>query len=83
MSRDWGVRAGIGNKEKNRPLRGSIDEFRIYNYALKPDEIKALVSACKATVQDAAATEAKDDVAQKSDDAPAPSGKFPSIDFHM
>jgi hypothetical protein len=71
LSRDWGVRAGIGNKEKNRPLRGSIDEFRIYNYALKPDEIKALVSACKATVQDA---EAKDDVvAQKSDDAPAPS----------
>jgi len=73
LSRDWGVRAGIGNKEKNRPLRGSIDEFRIYNYALKPDEIKALVSACKATVQDAAASEAKDDVAQKSDDAPAPS----------
>jgi len=73
LSRDWGVRAGIGNKEKNRPLRGSIDEFRIYNYALKPDEIKALVSACKATVQDASASEAKDDVAQKSDDAPAPS----------
>merc|ERR1712039_927153 len=61
LSRDWGVRAGIGNKEKNRPLRGSIDEF------------KALVSACKATVQDASASEAKDDVAQKSDDAPAPS----------
>ena len=76
LSRDWGVRAGIGNKEKNRPLRGSIDEFRIYNYALKPDEIKALVSACKATVQDASASEAKDDVAQKSDDAPAPSGRF-------
>jgi hypothetical protein len=72
LSRDWGVRAGIGNKEKNRPLRGSIDEFRIYNYALKPDEIKALVSACKATVQDAA-SESKDEVAQKSDDAPAPS----------
>ena len=48
MSRDWGVRAGIGNHEKNRALRGSIDEFRIYNYALKSDEIKALVSACKA-----------------------------------
>jgi len=73
LSRDWGVRAGIGNKEKNRPLRGSIDEFRIYNYALKPDEIKALVSACKATVQDAPASEAKDDVSQKSDDAPPPS----------
>lgn len=72
LSRDWGVRAGIGNKEKNRPLRGSIDEFRIYNYALKPDEIKALVSACKATVQDAPASEAKDDVSQKSDDAPPP-----------
>ena len=28
-------------------MRGAIDEFRIYNYALKPDEIKALVSACK------------------------------------
>jgi len=47
LSRDWGVRAGIGNHEKHRPLRGAIDEFRIYNYALKPDEIKALVSACK------------------------------------
>jgi len=47
LSRDWGVRAGIGNKEKHRPLRGSIDEFRIYNYALKNDEIKALVTACK------------------------------------
>lgn len=47
LSRDWGVRAGIGNHDKNRPLRGAIDEFRIYNYALKSDEIKALVSACK------------------------------------
>lgn len=47
LSRDWGVRAGIGNHGKNRPLKGAIDEFRIYNYALKPDEIKALVSACK------------------------------------
>ena len=48
LSRDWGVRAGIGNKEKGRSLKGSIDEFRIYNYALKNDEIKALVTACKA-----------------------------------
>lgn len=39
---------------KCRPLQGSIDEFRIYNYALTPDEIKALVSACKAP--DAAAS---------------------------
>lgn len=70
LSRDWGVRAGIGNKEKNRPLRGSIDEFRIYNYALKPDEIKALVSACKATVQDAP-SEGKDDVPTKADDTPS------------
>jgi len=76
LSRDWGVRAGIGNKEKGRPLRGSIDEFRIYNYALKPDEIKALVSACKATAPDAggaaAEGEGTNDAAQKSDDAPAP-----------
>lgn len=54
LSRDWGVRAGIGNHEKHRPLRGSIDEFRIYNYALKPDEIKALVSACKPNGADGA-----------------------------
>lgn len=80
LSRDWGVRAGIGNKEKGRPLRGSIDEFRIYNYALKPDEIKALVSACKAAAPDtvSAAAEGGDntgDTAQKSDDAPTPGGK--------
>lgn len=48
LSRDWNIRAGISNKEKSRPLQGSVDEFRIYNYALTPDEIKALVSACKA-----------------------------------
>jgi len=76
LSRDWGVRAGIGNKEKGRSLRGSIDEFRIYNYALKPDEIKALVSACKATAPDttSAAVEGDGaaDAAQKSEDAPAP-----------
>ena len=47
LSRDWAARAGIGNHLKCRPLRGSIDEFRIYNYALKPDEIKALVGACR------------------------------------
>jgi len=46
LSRDWARHASIGNHEKHRPLRGSIDEFRIYNYALKPDEIKALVGAC-------------------------------------
>lgn len=54
LSRDWGVHAGISNVDKNRPLQGSIDEFRIYNYALTPDEIRALVSACKAA--EAAAT---------------------------
>ncbi|XP_065684197.1 uncharacterized protein LOC100206840 isoform X1 [Hydra vulgaris] len=59
LSRDWGVRAGIGNHEKNRALRGSIDEFRIYNYALKSDEIKALVSACKANGGDEAAAAAQ------------------------
>ncbi|XP_057314052.1 uncharacterized protein LOC130655325 isoform X3 [Hydractinia symbiolongicarpus] len=47
LSRDWAARAGIGNHMKHRPLRGSIDEFRIYNYALKSDEIKALVGACR------------------------------------
>ncbi|XP_066918340.1 uncharacterized protein [Clytia hemisphaerica] len=54
LSRDWSVHAGISNMLKCRPLQGSIDEFRIYNYALTPDEIKALVSACKAP--DAAAS---------------------------
>jgi len=49
LSRDWATHAGIGNHLKHRPLRGSIDEFRIYNYALRPDEIKALVGACRAT----------------------------------
>ena len=75
------MRAGIGNNEKGRPLRGSIDEFRIYNYALKPDEIKALVSACKAATPDtpSAAVDGGDnagDTAQKSDDAPTPVGKY-------
>jgi len=78
LSRDWGVRAGIGNKEKGRPLRGSIDEFRIYNYALKPDEIKALVSACKATTPDAGGATVEGDganeAAQKSEEATAPQG---------
>lgn len=49
LSRDWGMRAGISNRDKGRLLRGSVDEFRIYNYALTPDEIKALVSACMST----------------------------------
>ena len=56
LSRDWGVHAGISNFEKNRPLQGSIDEFRIYNYALTPDEIRALVSACKAPADAAASS---------------------------
>ena len=56
LSRDWGVHAGISNKMRNRPLQGSVDEFRIYNYALTPDEIRALVSACKAPADAAAST---------------------------
>ena len=54
LSRDWDTKVRIGNAQSGctpepckRPLRGSIDEFRIYNYALTPDEIKALVGACK------------------------------------
>jgi len=47
LSRDWAVHAGIGNHQRHRPLRGAVDEFRIYNYALKVDEIKALVGACR------------------------------------
>lgn len=73
LSRDWGVRAGIGNKERNRPLRGSIDEFRIYNYALKPDEIKALVSACKATAPDTGASIDGGDAPKAEADSPATS----------
>ena len=46
LSRDWGAKAEIGQPGQ-KALKGSIDEFRIYNYALKPEEIKALVSACK------------------------------------
>ena len=75
LSRDWGVRAGIGNKERNRPLRGSIDEFRIYNYALKPDEIKALVSACKATAPDTGASIDGGDAPKAEADSPATSGR--------
>jgi len=48
LSTDWATEACIGSHLHHRPLRGSIDEFRIYNYALKPDEIKALVGACRA-----------------------------------
>ena len=75
LSRDWGVRAGIGNHEKHRPLRGSIDEFRIYNYALKPDEIKALVSACKpnegAAKSDLPTSDAGNNEAPKADEQAA------------
>ena len=31
----------------NRPLSGLIDEFRLYNYALSPEEIKQLFEKCK------------------------------------
>lgn len=53
LSRDWDTKVRIGNNAQchpepcKRPLKGSIDEFRIYNYALTPDEIHALVGACK------------------------------------
>lgn len=50
LSRDWStVRIGMHGCADacRRPLKGSIDEFRIYNYALTPDEIHALVGACK------------------------------------
>lgn len=54
LSRDWDTKVRIGNaialcspEPCKRPLKGSIDEFRIYNYALTPDEIHALVGACK------------------------------------
>jgi len=61
LSRDWATHAGIGNHLKHRPLRGSIDEFRIYNYALRPDEIKALVGACRATDNPGSRSEGMDD----------------------
>jgi len=47
LSRDWGGEAKIGNTKMNRPLEGLIDEFRLYNYALSPEEIKALFEKCK------------------------------------
>ncbi|XP_065068191.1 uncharacterized protein LOC135693555 isoform X1 [Rhopilema esculentum] len=47
LSRDWGAEAKIGNNKMNRPLSGLIDEFRIYNYALSPEEIKQLFEKCK------------------------------------
>ena len=47
LSRDWGSEAKIGNSRMKRPLGGLIDEFRLYNYALNPDEIKALFEKCK------------------------------------
>ena len=47
LSRDWGAEAKIGNTKMNRPLSGLIDEFRLYNYALSPEEIKQLFEKCK------------------------------------
>jgi len=47
LSTNWNVHAGISYLDKQRSLDGEIDEFRIYNYALTPDEIRALVSACR------------------------------------
>jgi hypothetical protein len=69
LSRDWDTKVRIGMAVNTcgpdpckRPLKGSVDEFRIYNYALTPDEIHALVGACK---NDEATTKpaAKSDVA--------------------
>ena len=47
LSRDWGAEAKIGNTKMSRPLSGLIDEFRLYNYALSPEEIKQLFEKCK------------------------------------
>lgn len=46
LSRDWAMRAGIGDRKVLRPMNGFIDEFRIYNYALPSAEIKKIATAC-------------------------------------
>ena len=47
LSRDWLTRAGIGDHKASRSLRGYIDEFQMYNYALTKVELKKLVDQCK------------------------------------
>ena len=47
LSRDWLTRAGIGDHKASRPLRGFIDEFQMYNYALTKADLKKLIDKCK------------------------------------
>ena len=76
LSTDWATEACIGSHIHSRPLRGSIDEFRIYNYALKPDEIKALVGACRG---DAAASDRSETAEPENADNQSKKGKWASL----
>jgi len=46
LSRDWAMRAGIGDHKVMRPLSGYMDEFMMYNHPLPTTEIKKLATKC-------------------------------------
>ena len=46
LSQDWNAHAGIGKHKDARFLQGEVDEFRIYNKALKQKEINDLIKKC-------------------------------------
>lgn len=47
LSRDWNMRVGIGDHKNFRPVLGFVDEFRIYNYAVKKQEVVDMVNKCQ------------------------------------
>lgn len=47
LSRDWLTRAGIGDHKAARPLRGYIDDFQMYNYAMTKAELAKVIATCK------------------------------------
>ncbi|KAK3699402.1 hypothetical protein QZH41_018563 [Actinostola sp. cb2023] len=46
LSQDWDSHAGIGRHKDSRFLDGQVDEFRIYNYEMKEDDIRKLMKTC-------------------------------------
>lgn len=47
LSLDWNMRVGIGDHKNFRPVLGFVDEFRIYNYAVKKQEVVDMVNKCQ------------------------------------
>ncbi|EDO39745.1 predicted protein [Nematostella vectensis] len=84
LSRDWLTRAGIGDHKANRPLKGFVDDFRIYNYALNKAEIFQLAQECGLLSAAPAAKKKTFDITEPlsdSDAAPSKAAIASSDDF--